>query len=347
MPRPWVSKTIRGLLHASWILLVSLVSVELILAIFDPLGIHMYSEVWEYFRSRIVGNEFGYYINIPGDRYTLFNTTISINSHGFRDDEFVIKKPDDTIRVLCLGDSMAFGSGAPQKSIFPVMLEKMAREEGFRCEVITAAAGSWNTRMESNFFRHKGKLYEPDILLLLIVDNDLMTFDNISPRWSSFVNNVILKRTGLAHSYLVRTFLHFQNKFLAGPDYIEQYERDPTVFDENLLALGEIMALCKTLNIRPIVFLGITGDGSSAFEEMYRGLYTDVLKEHGVTAQTCEIYFSDRSLKVSPVDSHPSALGHLRVAQTMYPELRSILVELTGAGDYAAKTGLSTSMKSP
>ena len=108
-----------------------------------------------------------------------------------------------------------------------------------------------------------------------------------------------------------------------------------------------MMALCKTLNIEPLVFLGVTGDGSSAFDGMYRGLYTDALKEHDVTAQTCEIFFSDRVLKISPADPHPTALGHHRIAQAMYPELRSILVELTGKEDHSAKSRMPASMKSP
>ena len=93
MPKPWISKTIKGLLHASWILLVSLVGVELILQIFDPLGLDFYSDAAEYFRSHVRYTEYGYYTNRPGDRYILSNAPISINSEGFRGDEFSIKKP--------------------------------------------------------------------------------------------------------------------------------------------------------------------------------------------------------------------------------------------------------------
>jgi hypothetical protein len=349
MPKPWISKTIKGLLHASWILLVSLVAVELILNILDPLGLVVYSDAADYFNSRIINTDYGYYINRPGDRYDMRQgvVSISINNEGLRGDDFDVEKPDGTIRTLVLGDSMVFGWGAPQDSLFPVALEKMAKEEGFPCEVIAAGAGSWDTRAEFDFLRHKGKSYNPDILLLLIVNNDLVTAKSRSPRRAKFLKNVLLSRTGVRHSYLVRTYLHFENQFLAGPEYVERYERDPTVFDKNVLALGEMMTLCRTLNIRPIVFLGVTEDGSSAFDKVYLGLYTDVLKQHGVTAQTCEVFFKDRSLKVSPADRHPSALGPQRIAQIMYPSLRSILVELTGAGDYASETRLSTSMKSP
>jgi len=347
MPKPWISKAIKGLLHASWILLVSLVTVELILAIVDPLGLEFYSDAREFFRSKILHTEYGFYINRPGDRYTLGNTPISINSEGFRDDEFGIKKPDETIRVLCMGDSIVFGWGAPQNSLFPVVLEKMAKEEGFSCEVIAAGACSWNTPMEFNFLRLRGRLYKPDILVLLVVRNDLLTEENTTPRGWDNLNNMLRGRTGIRHSYLVRSFLHFRNKFLAGPELLDQFERDPTIFDEAMSATREMVSLCKTDNIRLLVFLGVGEDDTSDYNRMYKNLYASELEKLGITAHVCKVFFSDRSLRISSVDAHPTALGHERIAQTMYPELRSILIELAGDGDYAAKGRLSTSMKSP
>lgn len=333
MPRSLFLKIVKGLRHAAWILSISVIATEIILQVSDPLGLQFYSDAKEYFTTKIRHTEFGYYINRPGAEYVFGGVPVSTNSEGFRDDEFSIEKPPETIRVLCMGDSIVFGWGAPQDSLFPVELEKIAREEGFPCEVVTAAACSWNTRMEFDFFRHKGKLYNPDILLLLVVGNDLVALDNASSRRSDFFRDMILSRAGLRRSSLVCAFLHFRNKFLAGPKFIEQYERDSKIFDENILAVGEMVSLCKALNVRPLVFLGVTGDGSSAFDQMYRGLYTDELKKHGVAAGVCQVFFSDRSLRVSSIDSHPTALGHRLIAQTMYPELRSMLVELTQEGE--------------
>ncbi len=338
MPKPWISKTIRGLLHASWILLASLIAVEIILNIFDPLGLEFYSDAGEYFRSKILHTEHGFYINRPGDRYILSNTAVSINSEGFRDDEFSIKKPDETIRVLCIGDSLVFGWGAPQDSLFPVVLEKMAKEEGFSCEVIAAGAPSWNTPMEFNFLRLRGKLYKPDILLLLVVGNDLLAKENTAPRrWDTF-NNMLRGRTGTRHSYLVRTFLHFQNKFLAGTALLDQFERDPTIFDEVMSATQGIISLCKTNTIRPLVFLGVGENDASDFNKMYKNLYASELEKLGITAHVCTVSFSDHSLRISSIDAHPTALGHELIAQAMYPELRSILVELTGKEDHPASS---------
>jgi lysophospholipase L1-like esterase len=326
--KSWVGKIGRILLHSLWIIVMSIVATEIILLTFDPLDLDFYDAVGEYYRSRILHTDYGFYINRPGDSYDMREgASVTINREGFRGDDFSFDKPKGTVRILCVGDSMTFGWGAPQNSIFPVILEKIALEEGFPCEVVTAAACSWNTRTEFNFFQKRGKLYNPDILLLLVVGNDLLTPENSTPRREDFFRHMMAGRMGLRHSYLLRAYFHFQSKFLAGPEFIEAYERDPTVFDENLQALGEMISLCESLDIRPLVFLGVTGDGSSAFDQMYQSLYGNVLNEHGISTNVCQVYFSDRDLKVSPADTHASALGHQLVAQTMYPKLRPLLQE--------------------
>ena len=328
-PSPWTMKIIKVLFHTLWILSVSLIATEIILQIFDPLGLEFYSDSREYFSSRLLHTDSGFYTNRPGDKYIMGNNSISINSEGFRADEFTIEKSDGAIRVLCVGDSIVFGWGAPQDSLFPVVLEKMAKEDGFSCEVVAAGASSWNTPMEFNFLNLRGKMYEPDIILLLVVGNDLLTAESATPRRKESFNNMMKGRAGLRHSYLVRASLHFQNKFLAGPELLNQFERNPAIFDEVMSATRGIISLCKTNNIRPLIFLGVGEDDSSDFNKMYRNLYASELKKLGITAHVCTVSFGDRSLRVSSIDAHPTALGHELIAQAMYPELRSLLSEMS------------------
>ena len=53
---------------------------------------------------------------------------VTINSEGFRGEEFTIQKPPGTVRVLTLGASSTFGFGDRDHETYPVYLEQMLNE---------------------------------------------------------------------------------------------------------------------------------------------------------------------------------------------------------------------------
>jgi lysophospholipase L1-like esterase len=54
---------------------------------------------------------------------------ISLNSWGFRDQEFSKVKPMSTFRILCLGDSWTFGANVGQEDAYPQRLGGLLRQE--------------------------------------------------------------------------------------------------------------------------------------------------------------------------------------------------------------------------
>ncbi len=118
-------------------------------------------------------NDIYAYIHRPGYQGTFQGVRVSINSHGLRGREFNTVKPPGKIRILILGDSVVFGWGAPQDSIFGARLQDMFKSWTEKVEVISAGVGSWNTRTEYEFLRSTAIQFQPDILLLVIVSNDL------------------------------------------------------------------------------------------------------------------------------------------------------------------------------
>lgn len=52
-----------------------------------------------------------------------------ISSQGTRDDEVTIPKPPSALRILILGDSVAYGSVVPRSNTFPNRLEGQLRKE--------------------------------------------------------------------------------------------------------------------------------------------------------------------------------------------------------------------------
>ena len=94
---------------------------------------------------------------------------ITINSLGLRDFEYPYRKPDDTFRILVLGDSFAEALQVPLDHSFSKVLEHELNDgkHGTRkVEVINAGVSGYGTDNELLFFTHEGYKYQPDLVLI-------------------------------------------------------------------------------------------------------------------------------------------------------------------------------------
>ena len=136
------------------------------------------------------------YEMIPGANGIFVGQPLLINRDGFRDAEHAMHKQPGVKRVAILGDSVAFGWGVQQLDRFSDQLQDMLQTSNTKCEVLNFAVPGYNTVMELATFRDKVLAYEPDILLLSLVDNDdeLPNFVRVRPQaWS------------LRHCFIVET----------------------------------------------------------------------------------------------------------------------------------------------
>jgi hypothetical protein len=60
---------------------------------------------------------------------------ISLNSAGFRGDEFPPSKRPSSFRIVCLGDSWTFGANVGQPDAYPQKLQTLVEREFPRSEV--------------------------------------------------------------------------------------------------------------------------------------------------------------------------------------------------------------------
>jgi lysophospholipase L1-like esterase len=117
-----------------------------------------------------------YYLLQPNKDYLWEDIPVHINSYGFRTDEFAVPKPDDTFRILNLGDSVAFGWEMQQEDTYGKKLEAALNEQqnGICYEVINAGVPGWNLEAERNFLLQEGLSFQPDLVLLdLTIVNDI------------------------------------------------------------------------------------------------------------------------------------------------------------------------------
>jgi lysophospholipase L1-like esterase len=97
-----------------------------------------------------------------------------LNSRGYRDRERTAAKPPGTRRVLCLGDSFAWGSGVHFDDALPQRLERGLNEprRGAVWEVVNLARPGMNTVDEAPQLVNEGLAYDPDIVVLAYCLND-------------------------------------------------------------------------------------------------------------------------------------------------------------------------------
>jgi len=129
---------------------------------------------------------YGYEIRLPNI------TTIKINSDGFRDREFSIEKPNNTFRIICLGDSFTFGQGVELNESYPKVLERKLNSlnNGVKYEVLNFGVPGYNTWQEVEMLDVKGLKYSPDMVIFGYVHNDIVNTTLI---------NEILEKTWKEH----------------------------------------------------------------------------------------------------------------------------------------------------
>lgn len=94
----------------------------------------------------------------------------STNSHGQRDIERRFERDPRRFRVLMLGDSVVAGHGVRElEDTLPLTLE---RQLGADVEVLNFGVGGYCTAGEVELLRTEGVLYNPDLVVLVFVNND-------------------------------------------------------------------------------------------------------------------------------------------------------------------------------
>lgn len=127
------------------VIVLFLISLELLLRLFDPLGINYYNRAKDYFENHTIDYK-EYYLN-----------------------DFIAGEIVSNNKVLLIiGDSFVYGFGVKRKNTFPVLMENKIKPT-----IVSYGVGGWNTYHESLFLRDFGKIIKPDYILLVISDNDL------------------------------------------------------------------------------------------------------------------------------------------------------------------------------
>lgn len=93
---------------------------------------------------------------------------VKTNSLHMRNDEIIIPKPQDTIRILFVGDSFTFGHGVDEDEAYPRVVESLLTQKypDKKIEVINAGLPGAGVGYYYLFLKNQGIALEPDIIVV-------------------------------------------------------------------------------------------------------------------------------------------------------------------------------------
>lgn len=98
------------------------------------------------------------------------------NSLGYRSDEFLVKKPENTYRIIVIGDSFVSSMEDDNSNAWPQAMQKLLRQKlGSRIEVINAGFhGGYSPDAYYAYLKSEGLNLNPDMIVLgLYLQNDV------------------------------------------------------------------------------------------------------------------------------------------------------------------------------
>jgi lysophospholipase L1-like esterase len=106
--------------------------------------------------------------------YELAKGKCGHNSHGYFDFEYSDEKPENTYRIVVIGDSVAQGQGVRKRRTFSNVLEWIlnSNSENKKYEVITIAVSGYSTSQELILLEREAAKYSPDLIIWSYVLND-------------------------------------------------------------------------------------------------------------------------------------------------------------------------------
>ncbi len=105
----------------------------------------------------------------------LIQTYERTNAYGQRDRERTQEKPPGVRRVIVLGDSVVEGYGIREESTITRRLEELYTDG--KTEVLNFGVSAYCTRAEVELLEVKGLQFDPDVVVVVFVEND---FDNFN-----------------------------------------------------------------------------------------------------------------------------------------------------------------------
>jgi|GEM_PF-4118179 len=123
------------------------------------------------FGSALIPNHEGWFVPHTKEYFTW----VEVNSDGWPDIEHPVKKPENTFRIVILGDSFVENTQVALENRFFRKLEKMLNEKLDKTiEIIAVGRGNTGTAQQYLILKNEINKYEPDLVIhMFLTANDI------------------------------------------------------------------------------------------------------------------------------------------------------------------------------
>jgi hypothetical protein len=205
---------------------------------------------------------------IPNIRATFVGKKLTTNEVGFRGEMCPVERKRDEVRIVGLGDSIMFGWGSDDGEAYVEVLGEEVRAAYPECnwQIINTGVPGYNTYMEVGALKHKWLVYEPDLVVIDFVGNDLDLPRFIMKRISvftlrrSFLKDFVQDRLrSVSWNPLDRLEEAPRNWFVSErfefiPDLVPERYRQMVGVDAYRQAMAELKGLSVEHGFRVLVF---------------------------------------------------------------------------------------------
>ena len=311
-----IKEILKGITAAFISLLIFLVLLEVTLQIYTRFFIYYDVEMSRYaveIKEKSDNPLIGHVHSPNSDAY-LMGVDVSINSDGFRDEEYSVER-NQSYRIAVLGDSLTFGWGVEKEDTFEVLLEEMLSETR-PTEMINFGHGNYNTQQQVNLFKEKGLKYNPDKVVVFYFINDAeVTPVRSSWLWISRLRSVTFLwsrvRGLLSRAAPGQTFQTF---------YSDLYQDDQPGFIAVKESFIELQGITEQHGVQlQVIMLPELHDLENyPFTAEYAKVET-FLRDNNIPVIDLTASFTGyqnpQGLWVAPDDAHPNALAHKMIAE--------------------------------
>lgn len=287
----------------------------------------------------------------PNLRGNFREVPLVTNSRGLRDSEYSYQKPENTFRIVGLGDSSLFGWGVRLEDTSLKVLERILNDQSsaLRYEVINFATPGYNTAIEAEVFVKKCLKYDPDLVIMHFNTNDYDVPGFMKPPQSfatlkkSYFLNFLMSRFDLLWGHQQEEMLPFVFDRTVRLEEAERLDEDPAFPEEYrhlvgkkgfLRAIETLVEATASRNIALVVYVIKAYPGLDPaytvepFRESQLKLITELSREKGFYLLNMYAAYrqylsdhpeaDDKVFWVTREDSHPSAVAHQLEAETLY-----------------------------